>query len=93
MDIEGILRFAAAFALVIGLITLLSYAARRWRGIARVSGGAERRLSIVEAVGVDAKRRLVIVRADGEDRLLLLGGGGGDLDLGPLSKPKAPADA
>ena len=86
-DLEGLFRFAAAFALVIGMIALLAYAAKRWRGIASVSGSGVRRMQIVEAIGVDAKRRLVIVRADGADRLLLLGGAT-DLDLGPLAAPK-----
>lgn len=72
MDLDAALRFAAAFAFVIGLIALLAYAAKRWRGVG--VGRPGRRLQVVEALGVDAKRRLVLVRADGREHLLLVGG-------------------
>ena len=72
-DLDAALRFVAAFALVIGLIALMAYAAKRWRGFTP-GGGAGRRLEVVEALGVDAKRRLVLVRADGREHLLLIGG-------------------
>ena len=74
LDLEAVLRFVAAFALVVGLIALFSYAAKRWRGMA--GGGAKggRRLSISEALALDAKRRVVIVAVDGREHALLIGG-------------------
>lgn len=74
LDLETILRFVAAFALVIGLIGLLSYAAKRWRGMSALGRRQGRRLEIVEALGIDAKRRVVIVRADDVEHVLLVGG-------------------
>ena len=75
LDLDTILRFVAAFALVIGLIGLMSYAAKRWRGFGAASGRRQgRRLEIVEALGLDAKRRVVIVRADDIEHVLLVGG-------------------
>lgn len=74
LDLDIALRFIAAFALVIGMIALMSYAAKRWRGVGGMSGRKGRRLEIVEALGLDAKRRVVIVRADDTEHVLLVGG-------------------
>ena len=75
IDLDAALRFIAAFALVIGLIALMAYAAKRWRGFGnRGPGGGGRRLQVVEALGIDAKRRLVLIRADGREHLLMVGG-------------------
>lgn len=71
-ELEAAFRFFAALAFVVGLIVLLSYVARRYRGLAT---GKPRRMAIVEAIGVDAKRRLVLVRSDDREFLLLVGGG------------------
>ncbi len=89
LDLGSALRFIAAFALVVGLIALLSYVAKRWRGIPTKRGGG-RRLQLVEAMGIDAKRRLVIVRADDKEHVLLLGGET-DLLLDTLPVPAASA--
>ena len=88
LDLDGLFRFAAALALVVGLIALFSFAAKRWRGL-RVGGGQGRRLEVVEAIGVDAKRRLVIVRADEREHVLLLGGET-DLHLDATPRRDAP---
>lgn len=90
LDFETALRFAAAFALVIGLIALMSYGAKRWRTYAHGAGRSGRRLQIVEAIGVDAKRRVVILRADGREHLLLVGG---ETDLVIASGSAEAADA
>lgn len=74
IDLDTTLRFFAAFALVIGLIAILSYGAKRWRGFGAIAGRGGRRLEVIEAVGIDAKRRLVIVRADDVEHVLLVGG-------------------
>ncbi len=85
-DLETIVRFVAAFALVVGMIALASYAARRWRASVGVKGRGGRRLQMVEGLAIDAKRRLVLVRADGSEHLLLVGG---DSDLLISSQPLA----
>ena len=74
IDLEGALRFIAAFALVIGLIALFSYGAKRWRGLPTSGGKGGRRLQISEALALDAKRRVVIVSIDGREQALLIGG-------------------
>jgi flagellar protein FliO/FliZ len=74
-EVEAAFRFFGALAFVVGLIVLLSYAGRRYRGLASGKLGRPRRLSIVEAVGVDAKRRLVLAQVDGREYVLLVGGG------------------
>lgn len=68
------LRFILALVLVLGLIALLAYAARRLGFAARSTnrrGG--RRLAISEILAVDARRRLVLFRRDDVEHLVLLG--------------------
>jgi flagellar protein FliO/FliZ len=68
------IRFILALVLVLGLIGLLSYAARRFgfaARSARARGG--RRLAISEILAVDARRRLVLLRRDNVEHLVLLG--------------------
>lgn len=74
MDPLVYFRFALALALVLGLVLLAGWAARRF-GLA--PGGARRlrrgrRLGIVEVMPIDARRRLVLVRRDDKEHLLLL---------------------
>ena len=78
MDLEGYLRFAAALALVLGLIGLAAWAARRlgFAGRLPIGTGRDRRLAVVEATALDPKRRLVLVRRDRVEHLLLLGPAG-----------------
>lgn len=77
MDFSTYLRFALALALVLGLIGLAAWAARRFGmgGRIRISPGAKpgKRLAIAEVLAVDNKRRLVLVRRDDIEHLLLLG--------------------
>jgi flagellar protein FliO/FliZ len=68
------LRFILALVLVLGLIALLAYAARRLGFAARSTGGrGGRRLAISEILAVDARRRLVLFRRDDVEHLVLLG--------------------
>ncbi len=78
MDSVDILRFVAALGVVLGLIALAAFAARRFGvgGVPQGRGGKVRRLAVTEALALDAKRRLVLVRADGREHLLLLGPAG-----------------
>ena len=94
-EVEAAFRFFGALAFVVGLIVLLSYAARRYRGLASGKLGRPRRMSIVEAVGVDAKRRLVLAQVDGREYVLLVGGGADVLVEARDAPPnaiEAPAD-
>ena len=68
------LRFVLALVLVLGLIALLAYAARRFGFAARSTGRrGDRRLAISEILAVDARRRLVLFRRDNVEHLVLLG--------------------
>jgi len=68
------LRFVIALAVVLGLIALFAWLAKRFRigtlpGMATGSG----RLKVIESVSIDARQRLVIVRRDDQEHLLLIG--------------------
>lgn len=94
-EVEAAFRFFGALAFVVGLIVLLSYAARRYRGLASGKLGRPRRMSIMEAVGVDAKRRLVLAKVDNREYVLLVGGGNDVLVEARDASPdviEAPAD-
>jgi flagellar protein FliO/FliZ len=71
-------RFAAALLVVLGLIGLLAWLARRWRLTGPPAArGAARRLEVVEVAALDPRRRLVLVRRDEVEHLLLLAQDGG----------------
>lgn len=78
MDFEDYLRFGLALILVLGLIGLAAYLARRLglAGATPIKRSRNRRLAVVETAALDAKRRLVLVRRDGSEHLLLLGPAG-----------------
>lgn len=76
MPWDTYLRFATALVLVLGLIGLAAWLARRYGLGGRVRGKglkSGRRLAITEVCPVDAKRRLVLVRRDEVEHLILLG--------------------
>lgn len=77
MDLMLSLKAVAAFAFVMGLMYLLSYALRRF-GIAGqgMLTGAKRRLRVVEYLPLDAKHRLVLIRRDQKEHLIVLGPAG-----------------
>lgn len=68
-------RFVFALALVVGLIVVVAFVARRLGlgGRLAATGGRKRRLAIVEVLPLDAKRRLVLVRRDAVEHLVLIG--------------------
>lgn len=74
MDIDALIRMAAALGAVLGLVLLAAWAMRRFgfAGIANPKSGETRRLSVVEARTLDARRQLVLVRRDGVEHLLVL---------------------
>jgi flagellar protein FliO/FliZ len=67
------IRFILALVLVLGLIGLLAYAARRLGFAARSRTRGGRRLAISEILAIDARRRLVLLRRDNVEHLVLLG--------------------
>ena len=75
MGLDNYLRFAFALVLVIGLIAVVAWLARRFGLAPRISAGRSkrRRLSIIEVCPIDGKRRLVLVRRDEREHLILLG--------------------
>ena len=68
------LRFALALAVVLGLIALFAWIARRFR-LGGLAGSAMKsgRLEIVETLPVDGRQRLVLIRRDEKEHLLLIG--------------------
>lgn len=68
-------RFMIVLVFVLALIGLLAWLVRRFGPNRRSfrTGGARRRLQMVEMAPVDSKHRLVLVRRDGTEHLLLLG--------------------
>ena len=87
--LQSSFQAVASLAVVLGLIGLAAYAARRWGpiGLLQVKPVSKRRLSIVESLTLDPSRRLVLVRCDAEERLLLLGEGR-MLDVRPHAAPE-----
>ena len=75
MEFDGYLRFLLALLFVLGLIGMLSLAARRFGFGLRppTARGQARRLSISEIMPLDAKRRCVLIRRDGVEHLIILG--------------------
>ncbi len=78
MEFTSYLRFGAALVLVLGLIGIAAWAARRFGFAGRppVARSRGRRLAVVDVTPLDTKRRLVLVRRDGVEHLVLLGSAG-----------------
>jgi flagellar protein FliO/FliZ len=81
MDLAAYIRFALALVLVLGLILLIAWAARRFGLSQRLAPGSAiprkfRRLSVVEVCQLDGRRRLVLVRRDEIEHLLVLSANG-----------------
>jgi flagellar protein FliO/FliZ len=89
MELEGYIRFIAALALVLGLIGVAAWAARRFGLAGRLPmvAGRSRRLGVVEAMSLDPKHRLVLVRRDDTEHLLMLGPAGAAVVEGGFSAP------
>ena len=75
MDFSIYLRFMFALILVLGLIAVLTWAARRFGfgGHLTPNAGKSPRLSVVEVRALDSRRKLVLLRRDGSEHLVLLG--------------------
>ncbi|BCW88174.1 hypothetical protein sos41_13120 [Alphaproteobacteria bacterium SO-S41] len=73
MELDALIRMAAALGAVLGLVLLAAWAMRRFGlgGLAMTTAGPKR-LSIVEARRLDARRQLVLLRRDGIEHLVIL---------------------
>ena len=72
-----VVNYIFAFGIVIALIILIAWVARRFLSRGDFHFGprtGQRRLAVVEAAGVDGQRRLILVRRDEVEHLLLIGG-------------------
>ncbi|MDH7451473.1 flagellar biosynthetic protein FliO [Luteimonas composti] len=81
-----------ALVLVVGLILLLSWLARRMPGLGAGGGGAGSALRIVGSLALGPRDRLVVVEV-GETQLLLGVGSGGTRTLHTLEQPLPEAAA
>jgi flagellar protein FliO/FliZ len=71
------LRFLFAFIVVLGLIGLFAWLARRFGASnlgATAARGRQPRLAVIDAAAIDARRRLVLIRRDNVEHLLIIGG-------------------
>jgi flagellar protein FliO/FliZ len=71
------LRFVFAFIVVMGLIGLFTWLARRFGATslgATTARGRQPRLAVIDAAAVDGRRRLLLIRRDNVEHLLMIGG-------------------
>ena len=75
MDFSVYSRFLLALALVLALIGVLTWAARRFGlgGQLTPNTGKSARLTVVEVKVLDSRRKLVLLRRDACEHLVLLG--------------------
>jgi len=74
MGVDTYLRVMIALTLVVAMIAIAGWAARRFGWGARfIARAGERRLAVLEVLPMDGKRRLVLIRRDGVEHLVLLG--------------------
>jgi flagellar protein FliO/FliZ len=74
LDVENLLKFAAALAFVVAMIAAVAWLARRFvPGAGAVQGGKRRRLQIVESLPLDTKTRAVLLRRDETEHLVVIG--------------------
>lgn len=76
LDLPNLLRFGLALAIVLALIVLVAWVARRLIGGGVQGLGRQRRLTLVETLPIDGKARFAIIRRDDVEHLLYLGPSG-----------------
>ncbi len=76
LDLPNLLRFGLALAIVLALIVVVAWVARRLLSGGVQSLGRQRRLALVETLAIDGKSRLAIIRRDDVEHLLYLGPSG-----------------
>ena len=95
IDLETVLRFGAALALVLALIAALAWLARRgaFGALPVAVSPRRRRLAIVETAALDGRSRAVLLRRDAVEHLVVVGPQGIAVVERALSAPGEPADA
>ncbi|MEM7042739.1 MAG: flagellar biosynthetic protein FliO [Pseudomonadota bacterium] len=74
MIVTDYLRFVVALGVVLGLIALFAWIARRFR-LGGLAGSTVKsgRLEVVESLPIDGRQRLVLLRRDASEHLVLIG--------------------
>jgi flagellar protein FliO/FliZ len=97
IDVDLLLRFALALALVLALIAATGWIGRRYMGAGRLSSfKGKRRLGVVETLAIDGRTRLLLVRRDSTEHLIMLGATGAvvvERAIGPASEFSRAVDA
>ena len=95
MDLPSYTQIIAALLFVLALIGALTWIARHFGLMARVTTKGQdktKRLDIIEVLPVDARRRLILLRRDNVEHLVLLGGDRDTLiETGIQPLPKTPS--
>ncbi len=75
METTLVLRAIFALAIVLGLVALCAWIARRWPALLQKAqrSGAPRRLIIVERLPIDSRRQILVVREGRREHVILLG--------------------
>jgi flagellar protein FliO/FliZ len=75
MEIENLLKFAAALAFVVALIAAVAWVAKRFLPGAATgaAAGRRRRLQTIEVLPLDSKTRAVLLRRDDTEHLVVIG--------------------
>jgi len=93
IDLEVILRFSFALAVVLALIALLAWIARTRFGARSLGLTRKPRLAVLETATIDARTRLVLVRRDDAEHLIVVGTAGiASIESGIRSLPIAPVE-
>lgn len=88
-DFSTLLQALVALLFVLCLIGLCAVVARRYAPrLTQALRPKSGRLQLLEVLPLDAQHRAVLMRCDGQDHLLVLGGGGVSV-VAPNTKPAA----
>ncbi len=89
MDTPSLLRFFLAFAMVMALMGGLAFILKYISQNRLAPKNSNRRLSVVEVLGLDAKRRAMILKCDEDEHLVILSQSGETIVQQNLKTPKS----
>lgn len=91
MELLGIVRMLGSLAIILGMLAGGLWAVRRFdiRLPGRAGGGQERRLQVVERIGIDQRRALLIIRRDNREHLIVVGPEG-SVTIESFNSPRGP---
>lgn len=75
-DLDLYARFVIALVIVLSLLAVCAWLARRFGFLPGRATSAQRRLAVIEVTPLDPRRRLVLFRRDDIEHLVLLGSDG-----------------